>query len=244
MCFKRWELWLVTAVSLVVAVAWQRHAHALGQMTGFSFGLADKLFDAELMFSGKYPVKIVERLFKDILGPVGFVGMAAGLWLAFRARRWCELSRRRRVRVLSAARRRRKLSARLLPARDHADCGHRRRARAAALTTVDRRTASIRYRHHALVLRPRACRLRVFRPVGELPLVVQLRRGFRSVLRLRQPVCRCRGPRCLRRQQRPRAALLHGSQGLAADPGRFNRRTGETNPPGRREARDRSRRAL
>ena len=88
---RRWELWLATAVSLVVAVAWQRHAHALGQMTGFSFGLADKLFDADLMFSGKYPVKIVERLFKDVLGPVGFVGMAAGLWMAVRARRWCEL---------------------------------------------------------------------------------------------------------------------------------------------------------
>ena len=88
---RRWELWLATAVSLAVAVAWQRHAHGLGQVTGFSFGLADKLFDAELMFSGKYPVKIAERLFKDILGPVGFVGMAAGLWMAFRARRWCEL---------------------------------------------------------------------------------------------------------------------------------------------------------
>jgi hypothetical protein len=87
----RWELWLVTAVSLTVAFAWYRHAHALGQTTGLSFGLGDKLFDAELMFSGKYPWKLVVRLFKDILGPVGFVAMGVGVWMAFRAGRWCEV---------------------------------------------------------------------------------------------------------------------------------------------------------
>ena len=43
------------------------------------------------MFSGKYPWKLVVRLFKDILGPVGFVAMGVGLWMAFRAGRWCEV---------------------------------------------------------------------------------------------------------------------------------------------------------
>ena len=88
---QRWELWLVTAVSLAVTIAWYRHAHALGQATGLSFGLGDKLFDAELMFSGKYPWKLVVRLFKDILGPVGFIATGIGLWMAVRGRRWCEV---------------------------------------------------------------------------------------------------------------------------------------------------------
>ncbi len=89
--WRRWELWIGMAVCLVAAVAWFRHAQALGQQTGLSFGLTDKLFDTELMFSGKYPLKLVERLFKDVLGPVGFCAMAAGIWLAIRGRRWCEL---------------------------------------------------------------------------------------------------------------------------------------------------------
>jgi 4-amino-4-deoxy-L-arabinose transferase-like glycosyltransferase len=88
---RSWELWLMGAVGLAIAAVWYRHAHTLGEATGLSFGLTDKLVDAELLFSGKYVGKIIERLFKDVLGPVGFVGMAAGLLLAFRARRWCEL---------------------------------------------------------------------------------------------------------------------------------------------------------
>jgi hypothetical protein len=87
----RWELWLAAAVSVAVAAAWLSHARTLGAMTGFSFGLADKLFDADLMFSGKYPAKIVQRMFRDLLGPVGVVAMAGGAWMAWRGRRWCEV---------------------------------------------------------------------------------------------------------------------------------------------------------
>jgi hypothetical protein len=89
--WRRWELWLGAALSIGVALAWYRHAHALGQLSGLSFGLSDKLFDAELMFTGKYPMKVLVRLVKDILGPVGFVAAGVGFWMALRSRRWCEL---------------------------------------------------------------------------------------------------------------------------------------------------------
>jgi hypothetical protein len=89
--WKNAPLWLMALVDLAVAIAWYRHAHQLGQATGFSFGLTDKLFDARTAFSAEFSWTMMRRLFKDVLGPVGCIGGAAGLWYAARERRWTEL---------------------------------------------------------------------------------------------------------------------------------------------------------
>jgi hypothetical protein len=89
--WKRWELWLVAGVCLASAAAWYTHAHALGQATGLSFGLLDKTFDANVVFSWGFVKKIGVRLLKDHLGPLGLAATVAGTWFAWRRRRWCEL---------------------------------------------------------------------------------------------------------------------------------------------------------
>jgi hypothetical protein len=88
--WRRVPLWLMMIVDLVVAATWYTHAHQLGLATGLSFGLTDKLFDANLVFSAKFVSNFLKRLFKDVLGPVGCVGACAGVWYSVRERRWCE----------------------------------------------------------------------------------------------------------------------------------------------------------
>ncbi len=87
----RWELWSMMLVNLVVAGAWHLHAHQLAETTGLTFGMFDKLFDAGIVFSWLFPLRMLERLVKDVLEPVGLLGAAAGLWVAVRDRRWCEV---------------------------------------------------------------------------------------------------------------------------------------------------------
>ncbi len=86
----RWELWLVAAAASGAATAWFMHARGLYALTGLSFGIADKLFDGELLLSWRYVAKIGTRLLKDVLGPVGAVAMVYGLVVAWRRRRWAE----------------------------------------------------------------------------------------------------------------------------------------------------------
>jgi hypothetical protein len=86
----RWPLGLMMLVNLIVAAAWYRHAHQLAAVTGLSFGMTDKLFDADVVFSLSFARVIASRIFQDILGPVGVVGALAGLWCGMRERRWCE----------------------------------------------------------------------------------------------------------------------------------------------------------
>jgi hypothetical protein len=82
----------VLALLTIGAVAlWYRHMHALSLTTNLSFGLFNKIFDADLVFSGSFWLRIARRLFRDVLGPVGIVTVVAGGWLAWKRRGWCEL---------------------------------------------------------------------------------------------------------------------------------------------------------
>ena len=86
----RWPLGLMMLVNVIVAAAWYLHAHQLAAVTGLSFGMTDKLFDPDVVFSASFVRVIASRIFKDILGPVGVAGALAGLWYGVRERRWCE----------------------------------------------------------------------------------------------------------------------------------------------------------
>jgi hypothetical protein len=88
--FIRWELWLAGLTNVALGAWWFTHAHTLFGLTGISFGLTDKLFDAALLVSD-YPVKVAIRLLKDILGPVGAVFATYGLVVAIRERRYAEI---------------------------------------------------------------------------------------------------------------------------------------------------------
>jgi hypothetical protein len=87
----RWELWAVAAAAAGAGVAWFQHARTLYEVTGLSFGVTDKLFDAELLFSGRFVTKILTRLVKDVLGPVGIVAAIYGVIVARQSGRWAEL---------------------------------------------------------------------------------------------------------------------------------------------------------
>jgi dolichyl-phosphate-mannose-protein mannosyltransferase len=87
----RGPLLVMMLANLVVAGAWYWHAHQLATVTGLSFGMTDKLFDPAVVFSISFPQVMVSRLSKDVFGPVGIVGAAAGLWYGLREKRWCEL---------------------------------------------------------------------------------------------------------------------------------------------------------
>jgi hypothetical protein len=89
--WRRWELWLMAAVDLTAAAMWYLHAHELALASGLTFGMSDKLFDARLVFSPSFVPALVMRLLKDVLGPVGLIGVVAGTWFAARERRWCDL---------------------------------------------------------------------------------------------------------------------------------------------------------
>jgi hypothetical protein len=88
---RRWPLALMMTVNLAVAGAWYWHAHQLAAITGLTFGMTDKLFDAGVVFAPSFVSVMASRIVKDILGPVGVVGAAAGVWFALREKRWCEL---------------------------------------------------------------------------------------------------------------------------------------------------------
>jgi hypothetical protein len=78
-------------IDLAAAGLWYRHAHELGLSTGLSFGMTDKLFDADTVFRWSFLTNLAKRLFKDVLGPVGCLGACAGLWFGIRDRRWMEI---------------------------------------------------------------------------------------------------------------------------------------------------------
>jgi dolichyl-phosphate-mannose-protein mannosyltransferase len=89
--WRRWELWLLAVVNLGIAAAWYRHAHSLAAETGITFGMLDKLFDASLVASPSFSWVMLTRLARDILGPIGFIGVAAGVWFGVWERRWGEV---------------------------------------------------------------------------------------------------------------------------------------------------------
>ena len=86
----RWELWLVAGAAIGAGAAWFQHARRLQEMTGLSFGLTDKLFDAQLLVSVAFVSKIVTRVVKDVLGPLGCVAMIYGLIVARQSGRSAE----------------------------------------------------------------------------------------------------------------------------------------------------------
>ncbi|MPY89880.1 MAG: hypothetical protein GEU99_18395 [Luteitalea sp.] len=86
----RWEIWLMVVTNVAASATWFLHAHSLYEMTGLTFGLSNKLFDADLLLSWRYHSKIATRLFKDLLGPVGLLFGLYGLVVAARRARWAE----------------------------------------------------------------------------------------------------------------------------------------------------------
>jgi hypothetical protein len=86
----RWELWAVASACVGAAAAWFLHAHRLFEATGLTFGLTNKLFDAELLVSWAYFSKIGTRTIKDLLSPVGMAAAIYGLAVVVRERRWAE----------------------------------------------------------------------------------------------------------------------------------------------------------
>jgi len=86
----RWEPYVLAGVNLAFVWLWYSHAMALGSATGLSFGMTDKLFDVQLVASWGFPLRLVRRLARDVLGPVGIVALCVGLAAAYRHRRWCE----------------------------------------------------------------------------------------------------------------------------------------------------------
>jgi hypothetical protein len=87
----RWELWAMAASNALAAVLWYTHVHRLASETGLSFGLTDKLFDATLVFSLEFPLRMLERLFGDVLGPIGLIATIVGIYVAVNKRAWCEV---------------------------------------------------------------------------------------------------------------------------------------------------------
>ncbi len=88
----RLEPYAIVACGIVSAALWLSWAAALGQTTGLTFGLTDKLFDAGILFDHGYWVKITRRLVKDLFGPIGIVAAAIGLVAVWRARRMMEIA--------------------------------------------------------------------------------------------------------------------------------------------------------
>ena len=88
--FIRPEPWAVSLFAIGMSAFWYQHAHALGQQSGLSFGTFDKVFDTELVLSERFYRMVGQRIFRDILGPIGLLGLTSGAWFAWRHRRWCE----------------------------------------------------------------------------------------------------------------------------------------------------------
>lgn len=86
----RWELWATGVAAAGAAALWFTHAHNLYEQTGLTFGLTNKLFDAEVLFSAAFASKIAARVVKDLLGPIGSLALLVGLVVAVRRGRWAE----------------------------------------------------------------------------------------------------------------------------------------------------------
>lgn len=84
------ELWAVSLCAIGAAALWYQHAHALGVESGLTFGLADKVSSVDLLLSERFYRMVSQRILRDILGPLGAIGIAAGAIIAFRYRRWAE----------------------------------------------------------------------------------------------------------------------------------------------------------
>ena len=78
------EMWIAGLLNLGAIVLWFSHAHSLFLMTGFTFGVNDKLFDSALLMSPDYVPKIATRMMRDILGPLGLVFASVGAVAALR----------------------------------------------------------------------------------------------------------------------------------------------------------------
>lgn len=88
--FGRWEIWLAVAADLFAMALWFTHAHAMFARTGLTFGVADKLFDANLLFSWEYARLLFSRFIRDLLGPIALVAAVYGLGRSLAERRIAE----------------------------------------------------------------------------------------------------------------------------------------------------------
>ena len=88
----RAELWAAAVLNLALMAAWFNHAHSLFLTTGLTFGISDKLFDANLLLSRTYFFKISTRVVRDVLGPLGIALLFVGLWSMRRRRNLAEVA--------------------------------------------------------------------------------------------------------------------------------------------------------
>jgi hypothetical protein len=89
---RRLEPYAIVGCGAISAALWLSWASSLGQSTGLSFGLTDKLFDAAVLFDHGYWVKVTRRLFKDLFGPIGIAAAVLGMMTAWRERRLMEIA--------------------------------------------------------------------------------------------------------------------------------------------------------
>lgn len=89
--WKSGDFALIAIVGIAASALWYWHAHRLALQTGFTFGLGTKVLDFDLAFSSGYAVRILRRLLRDVLGPVGLAALAGGLWVALRSGRRFEI---------------------------------------------------------------------------------------------------------------------------------------------------------
>jgi hypothetical protein len=85
--FRLWRVLAVVGVNLVAVATWYSYAHTLGNHTGLSFGLDDKLYDPAVVWSLNFWVVLIQRLGKDVLGPVGLIALVWGAVVAIRSHR-------------------------------------------------------------------------------------------------------------------------------------------------------------
>lgn len=88
----RVEPYVIVACGIVAAALWLTWASNLGQSTGLTFGLTDKLFDAAVLFDKGYWIKLTRRLVKDLFGPIGIAAAILGLVTAWRTHRLMEIA--------------------------------------------------------------------------------------------------------------------------------------------------------
>ena len=87
---RLWPLYALAALNVLATMSWYSHAQALGEQTGLSFGLSDKLYDPGVVWSFHFWIVMVERLGKDVFGPVGLAALVWGAVECVRRRRWFE----------------------------------------------------------------------------------------------------------------------------------------------------------
>jgi len=88
---RRVELAAILALNLVAAFFWYGRAHALAAESGLSFGMTDKLFSPEVVFSTLFLRRVTGQIRQDVLGLPAVLLLIVALVVVWRRRMRCEL---------------------------------------------------------------------------------------------------------------------------------------------------------